>query len=320
MKAAVLHTLGQSPRFEEFAEPEAGEGEVLVNVRAAALKPVDKAMAAGTHFARPRQLPAVCGVDGVGTLADGSRVYFGGPRKPYGAMAERTVAPRAWCFPIPDGIDDVTVAALVNPALSSWLPLTERAKLRPGETVLVLGATGVAGKLAIQIAKLLGAARVISAGRNENVLSTLPSLGADAIIHLEQPREDLAQAFVRAAGHSGYDVIVDFLWGAPTEALLAALERPEFLLKSKDVRLLPIGESAGPTITLPAAVLRNSGLTIPGPAGLPSRDVLDNTFRAAVAHAAAGRLRIETVAVPLADVESAWQREDLHGRRLVFVP
>jgi NADPH:quinone reductase-like Zn-dependent oxidoreductase len=185
---------------------------------------------------------------------------------------------------------------------------------------LVLGATGVAGQLAIQIAKLLGARRVVAAGRNEQALLTLAGLGADATIRLDQPGQDLAQAFARAAGDSGYDVIVDFLWGAPTEALLSALERPEFLLKQKDVRLLPIGESAGPTITFPAAVLRNSGLTIPGPAGLPPREVLDDAFRAAVAHAAAGRLRIETVAVPLSDVESAWQRDDVHGRRLVFIP
>jgi NADPH:quinone reductase-like Zn-dependent oxidoreductase len=320
MKAAVLHALGKPPQYEQFSEPEAKEGEVIVNVHAAALKPVDKAIASDAHYASPRELPVVCGVDGVGRLADGSRVYFGGPRKPYGAMAERTVVAGSWSFPVPEGIDDVTVAALVNPALSSWLPLTWRARLAPGETVLILGATGVAGKLAVQISKLLGAGRVVAAGRNPQVLGTLEKLGADATIQLDESGQDLAQTFARQTGESGYDVIVDFLWGAPTEALLGALARPEFLLKPKDIRLLPIGESAGPTITLSAAILRTSGLTIPGPAGLPPREILDKSFHQVIAYAASGRLLVDTIEVPLAHVESAWQREDLHGRRIVLIP
>ena len=108
MKAAVLHALGTPPRFEEFPEPTAGEGEVIAHVCAAALKPVDKAMASGSHYASPRELPAVCGVDGVGCLDDGTRVFFAGPRSPYGAMAQRTVVPRLQCFPVPDNIDDTT--------------------------------------------------------------------------------------------------------------------------------------------------------------------------------------------------------------------
>lgn len=162
MDAAVLHTLGKPPRFEQFPEPAAGEGEVIVHVRAAALKPADKQLASGSHYASPRELPFVCGVDGVGYLGDGTRVFFGGPRRPYGAMAQRTVVPRKFCFPVPEGVDDDTAAALPNPGVSAWLALTQRAKLAPGETVLVLGATGVTGKLAVQIAKILGAGRVIA--------------------------------------------------------------------------------------------------------------------------------------------------------------
>ena len=182
MNAAVLHTLGKPPRFEKFPEPVPAEDEVVVHVRTAALKPVDKQMAGGTHYASFRELPAVCGLDGVGWLDDGTRVFFAGPRRPYGAMAERTVVRRAQCFPVPEGLNDAVAAALPNPGVSAWLTLNARAKLAPGETVLILGATGVTGKLAVQIAKILGAGRVIAAGRNEKVLDTLRELGADATV------------------------------------------------------------------------------------------------------------------------------------------
>jgi NADPH2:quinone reductase len=156
----------------------------VVRVRAASLKAVDRQMAGGSHYASPRELPAVCGIDGVGELDDGTRVFFGGPRRPFGAMAERTVAPRAFCFPVPSGIDDETAAALPNPGVSAWLSLTHRAKLAPGETVLILGATGVTGQLAVQIAKLLGAKRVIGAGRNERApRSTWNTMGMPSRRH-----------------------------------------------------------------------------------------------------------------------------------------
>ena len=187
MKPAVLRELGKPPRFEEFAEPTAGKDEAVVRVRAASLKAIDRQLASGSHYASPRELPVVCGTDGVGELEDGSRVFFGGPRRPYGAMAERTVAPRAFCFAVPAEIDDDTAAALPNPGVSAWLSLTHCARLAAGETVLILGATGVTGQLAVQIAKLLGAKRVIGAGRNERALGKLRELGADATIQLNQP-------------------------------------------------------------------------------------------------------------------------------------
>jgi NADPH:quinone reductase-like Zn-dependent oxidoreductase len=111
MDAAVLHTLGKPPRYEQFPEPIAGEGEVIVHVRAASLKPVDKQLASGLHYASPRELPIVCGSDGAGHLDDGTRVFFGGARPPYGAMAQRTAVPRAFCFPVPEGVDYDTAAA-----------------------------------------------------------------------------------------------------------------------------------------------------------------------------------------------------------------
>jgi NADPH:quinone reductase-like Zn-dependent oxidoreductase len=318
MNAAVLHTLGKPPRFEQFPEPTPGEGEVIVHVRAAALKPVDKQMASGSHYASPRELPVVCGIDGVGSLDDGARVFFGGPRRPYGAMAERTVLRRAQCFPVPDGLSDDIAAALPNPGVSAWLTLKSRAKLASGETVLILGATGVTGKLAVQIAKLLGAGRVVAAGRNEQVLSSLRNLGADATIQIDKRGQDLTEAFAREAGDTGFQVVVDYLWGHPTEALLAALTRNEFAVAAPETRLVQVGESAGATISLPAAALRSTPLTIVGTAGMPSLDILTEALKQVMAHGANGNLRIDTERVPLADIENAWQREQ--RSRLVVIP
>jgi len=319
MKAAVLHALGRAPRCEEFAEPAAGKDEAVVRVRAASLKAIDKQLASGSHYASPRELPVVCGTDGVGELEDGTRVFFGGPRRPYGAMAERTVAPRAFCFPVPPSIDDDTAAALPNPGVSAWLSLTHRAKFAPGETVLILGATGVTGQLAVQIAKLLGAKRVIGAGRNGRVLGRLREVGADATIQLDQPGDSLKQAFAREAGDAGFDVVIDYVWGRPTETLLAAITKSEFAAVTKETRLVQVGESAGPTIALPAAVLRSTALTILGTAGIPPREVLVDAMQQVMARAARGELQIETERVPLADIEGAWQRQE-SGRRIVVIP
>ncbi len=321
MHAAVLHTIGTVPRFEEFPEPVIGDkdGEVIVQVHAASLKPVDKQMASGSHYASRGALPRVCGADGVGHLDGGQRVFFGGPRSPYGAMAQRTVVPRAFTFPIPESVNDETAAALPNPGVSAWLSLAYRAKLVRGESVLILGATGVTGKLAVKIAKLLGAARVVAAGRNQQALNTLHDLGAHATISLALPEAELSEAFVREAGQSGFQVVIDYVWGQPAQAFLRAITRREFVAIQSETRFVQVGESAAPTITLPAAVLRSTALTILGTAGIPARDVLVEAFKQVMAYAAKGDLQIDTERVPLADIENAWQR-DQPGRRLVIVP
>jgi NADPH:quinone reductase-like Zn-dependent oxidoreductase len=319
MNAAVLRVLGMPPRCEQFPEPIAGEDEVIVQVHAAALKPIDKQLAGGSHYASPSQLPSICGTDGVGQLSDGQRVFFGGARAPYGGMAERTVVRRAFTFAVPEGVDDETAAALPNPGVSAWLSLTFRAKLAAGENVLILGATGVTGKLAIRIAKLLGAGRVVAAGRNQQVLGTLPGLGADAIIHLDASADELREAFVREAGDSGFQVVIDYVWGRPAEAFLNAIARKEFATVKSETRFVQVGESAGPTISLPAAVLRSTALTILGTAGIPPRDVLVDALQQVMAHATAGALHVDTLRVPLADIENAWQR-GRDGCRLVVIP
>ena len=308
------------PRYEEFPEPLVGEknSEVIVHVHAASLKPFDKQLASGAHFTSRRELPCVCGSDGVGHLDDGQRVFFGGPRPPHGAMAQRTVVPRALTFPVPENVNDETAAALPNPGVSAWLSLAYRARLIRGENVLILGATGVTGKLAVKIAKLLGAARVVAAGRNQKALKALGDLGADASISLLMPAAELSEAFRREAGQSGFQVVIDYVWGRPTEVFLAAITRTEFAVIESETRFVQAGESAAPTITLPAAVLRSTALTILGTAGIPARDVLVEAFQQVMAYVAKGDLHIDTERVSLEDIENAWQR-DQPGRRLVVM-
>ena len=319
MHAAVLHSLGTPPRYEPFPDPVPRDSEVLVRVLGASLKPVDKQLANGSHYASPRELPVVCGSDGVGHFGDGKRVFFGGTRPPYGTMAECTVVNPAFCFPVPDEVDDDTAAALPNPGVSAWLSLAFRAKLTPGENVLILGATGVTGKLAVKIAKLLGARRVVGAGRNQQVLSALLKQGADATIPLDASPRELKEAFLHEAREPGFQVVIDYIWGSPVEALLSALTRKEFTAITSATRLVQVGESAGPTISLPAAVLRSTALTILGTAGIPPRDVLADALQKVMAHAARGELRVDTERVPLADIENAWQQGRPRGR-LVIIP
>ena len=234
-------------------------------------------------------------------------------------MAEQTVVPRVFTFPVPESVDDETAAALPNPGVSAWLSLAFRAKLGRGENVLILGATGVTGKLAITIAKLLGAGRVVAAGRNQQVLSTLHALGAEATIWLDASAEERSEAFVREAGNSGFQVVIDYVWGRPAEAFLSAITRNEFAVIKSETRFVQVGESAGPTISLAAAVLRSTALTILGTAGIPPRNILVDALQQVMAHAASGELRIETERVPLADIENAWQR-DQQSRRFVITP
>ena len=319
MQAAVLRAFGAAPRCEEFVEPIASDGEVVLSVCAASLKPVDRQMASGSHYASSQQLPVICGTDGVGRLPDGQRVFFGGARSPYGAMAQRTVVRRAFTFPIPDALGDETAAAIPNPAVSAWLSLDYRAKLARGENVLVIGATGVTGKLAVKIAKLLGAARVVAAGRNPQALAALREQGADETISLVEATAELSQSFARTAGERGFQVVIDYVWGRPAEAFLAAITRKEFAAMTSEIRYVQVGETAGSAISLSASVLRSTPLTIMGTAGIPPMNVLADALQKVMRGAASGEISIETEAVPLAAVEDAWTREQ-SGRRIVVIP
>ena len=323
MRAAVLERLGEPPRYGSFADPVPGDGEVLVEVRAAALHQIDRARASGRHYTSPTELPVICGVDGVGTVTDEdgdpSRVWFALPRAPYGSMAERTVASARMIAPLPDDLTDAQAAALINPGMAAMLPLAWRGKLAEGETALILGATGVAGRLAVQLAKLMGAGRVVAAGRDPRALESLSDLGADTLIRLDRPKDELAAEFAAQAGSDGYKVIVDYVWGDPTEALLAALTVHEFKGATWETRLVQVGDMAGPTIALPAEVLRSAPITLVGSGGFAPPPVRARCYGDLVAHAAAGRLRIDTEEFPLAEVAEAWSRGDRDGRRQVLV-
>ncbi len=315
MYAAVLHGSGETPRYATFAEPSAGEGEAIVHVTAAALKQVEKAMAEGSHYASYRTFPVVCGVDGAGRTDDGTRVFFAGPRAPFGGMAERTVVAKARLFPIPDSIGDATAAALINPGMSAWLSLSWRAQLAAGETVMILGATGVTGKLAVRIARILGAGKIIAAGRNEG---SLRALNADAIVRLDQSDGEVTESFAQAGPT---DVVIDYLWGRPTELLIAAMAQSGFGAKSKRTRLVEVGESAGSTVSLPAASLRSSGLEIMGAGSgyMPGMATFLEIRDKLLEYAAKGELKIDTRIVPLSEVAEAWGRNQ-SGVRLVMTP
>lgn len=316
MKAAVVTVLGEPPRYQDFPEPAPAEGEALIHVRAAGLHPIVKALAAGSHYAGKGEVNVVPGIDGVGTLDDGRRVYFGFARKPWGTMCELTVAPLARCIPLPDGIDDAQAAAIANPGMSAWLSLKERAGLKPGQRVLILGATGVAGHIAIQAARHLGAARIVGAGRNTDVLA---SENLDAVISLTQPDEAIRDAFT-AEAKQGIDVVIDYLWGRPTELLLEALARSFDPNAARATRLVEVGESAGKTITLPGATLRSINLNLMGSGfgSVPLEGVF-NAIPTLFSLAAAGTLRVDIDPVPLSQVESAWNRRE-SGKRIVFTP
>jgi NADPH:quinone reductase-like Zn-dependent oxidoreductase len=320
MKAAVIHTIGEPPRYGDFTDPEPADGEAILRVRAAAITNVARVRVAGTHYSGHGTLPAVAGIDGVGITDDGRRVFFGGPREPYGSMAELCPAPARWLAPVPDALDDVTAAAVPNPGVSAWLSLSFRGELREGEHVLVLGGTGVTGRLAVQSAKLQGAGRVVAAGRNAASLERLRELGADETIRIEAG-VDLVAAFTAAAGEHGFDLVIDYLWGAPTEALIRSITRADLESAAARTRLVQVGEMAGAAISLPAAALRSSGLEIVGSGTgvMPPIDVMQEAFRRVLGAAATRELIVDTEAVPLADVESVWTK-DGQGARFVLVP
>jgi NADPH:quinone reductase-like Zn-dependent oxidoreductase len=315
MKAAVVLSAGQTPVYADFSEPLPSPGERRVTVTAAAISHVVKSRASGLHYSASGQFPFVVGIDGVGRLDDGRRVYFVLPKAPYGSMAERTVVSSAQCLELPDQLDDVTAAAMANPGMSSWAAYTERARLKAGETVLVNGATGTAGRLAVQIARHLGARKVIATARNADALKSVAALGADVTIPLVEDGAALESAFKEQFAE-GVDVVIDYLWGHSAERLLTAAAKagPD----SVPIRFVQIGSVSGPEIALPSAVLRSSAIELMGSGigSIPLDRLLDTTRKLLHAAVPAG-LRIEATAVPLSEVERAWPNDD-SSRRTVF--
>jgi len=308
MRAAVLTEYGV-PRAGDFDEPVAGEGQAVVEVSAAGLNPVDVAICGGRFYAGKPPLPSVSGREGVGTL-DGRRVYFDTPVAPFGAMAERSLIDPVSTYTVPDEVDDGVAVALGIAGLAAWLSLTWRAALKPGEHVLVLGASGVVGQIAVQGARILGAGRVVAAARSAPALERSLALGADRAVRLGEA-EDLASALSEAAD-GRIDVVLDPLFGEP---FVAAIDAASF-----GARLVQIGASAGQQATVPSAPIRGKVLTIMGHTNFAAPPEVKRTaYERMAAAAAAGELEVETERIALERVQDAWARQGSH-RKILVIP
>jgi NADPH:quinone reductase-like Zn-dependent oxidoreductase len=315
MKAALVTDVGKTPIYGEFSEPVPADGESRVTVSAAAISHVVKGRASGTHYSASGRLPFVVGIDGAGRLDDGRRVYFVLPHAPYGSMAELAVVPSTQCIDIPDDLDDITAAAIANPGMSSWAAYTERARLKRGETVLVNGATGTSGRLAVQIARHLGAKKIIATGRDSEALKSVAALGADVTIPLTDDAAAMEDAF-KTQFAQGVDVVIDYLWGSSAERILTAAAKaaPDAV----PIRFVQIGAPSGADITLPSAVLRSSAIEMMGSGiGSVALNRLVHVVRDLLAATVPGGFKIAFNPVPLSEVEAAWPRDD-SKRRTVF--
>jgi len=317
MKAAIVRSYERGPEYGDFDEPVAKTDEILVTVKAAALSRLVQSQASGQHYSSDGRFPFVPGVDGAGVLPDGQRVYFAFPTAPFGSMAERTAVLASLCVSLPDDLDDVTAAAAANPGMSSCAALMERAKLMKGESVLINGATGVSGRLAIQIAKHLGARRVIATGRNGASVAGLDALGADVLIPLDQPADSLTRAFRTEMKNDGVDVVLDYLWGPSAESLIAAAAGHGSGDAEPRIRFVQIGSLSGGTITLPAGALRSSGLELMGSGlGSVSNERLVNSIGEVMRAFIPKGFKISAEPVPLVQVGKTWGSKT--GDRIVF--
>jgi len=320
MNAALVQSFIAPPIYTTFDAPVAKEGEQLVTVKAAALHEIVKALANGAHYGSNGELPFIPGVDGVGLLADGSRVYFGGTRFPYGTMCDQTVLSGGMVVPLPDNLPDELAAAIANPAMSSWVALSARAKFVAGESVLILGATGTAGQLAVQIAKRRGARHIAAVGRSPEALAKLSSLGADTVISLDQSHEALTTTFRNVIRDHGIDIVLDYIWGSPAETLIGAIAQKGLTHSAARVRYVNIGSTAGPTIAVAAASLRSSGLELLGSGfGSASLGQIRDSITDFFIHCAQSPFQFSLKTAPLSEVNTLWSQKD-QATRLVFLP
>ncbi|HDT1528546.1 TPA: zinc-binding alcohol dehydrogenase family protein [Klebsiella aerogenes] len=312
MKAAVVFDLNDGPIWADFSEPQPAAGYTLIDVRAAAISHVVKGRASGRHYSFDGTLPFVVGIDGVGMTSDGQRVYFAFPSAPFGSMAQRAPVALQNCLPLPDALDDISAAAMANPGMSAWAALVKRAQFQAGETVLINGATGSAGQLAVQIARYLGAKKIIATGRNAQALT---ALAADECINLTADEQTLNAQFA-AASAGQIDVVVDYLWGRSAELLLPILAK--YTPGDKPVRYVQVGSLAGADIGLNGAVLRAAPLQLMGSGigSLTMPQLLAATGEMLQA-AIPGHFTIATTPLPLRDVAAAWPRDNSQ-KRTVF--
>ncbi|MEI9934617.1 MAG: zinc-binding alcohol dehydrogenase family protein [Ferruginibacter sp.] len=323
MKAAVIYQRGELPQYtEDFPEPVIqNEGELLISVKAAAIKHLDKSKASGKHYSTQSDIhqAKVIGGDGIGLLEDGTRVFALGVG---GMIAEKAVIDKDRMVKLPEGIDNVTAAALPNAVAGSAMALRFRAGMKPGETVLINGATGFTGKIAVQIAKHYGAKKIIVTGRNEETLQSLLSIGADEIITVKQDDEQFISQLKETHNNTSIDIVIDYLWGHSAELILSSLKgKGSFTHK---VRFVSIGSVTGDKIQLSAEILRSVDLHLSG-SGLGSwtKDEMQKLFSEIIPEmfqlAADKKLKVDTTSVNLKDIEKLWNIEVPDGNRMVVV-
>lgn len=308
------------PQYVDFPAPTPqNDGEVLVTVKAVAIKHFDKGRASGKHYSSntPKEKGLVIGGDGVCLLPDGTRVYGMGVS---GMMAEKATINKDWIVKLPDALDDATAAALPNAVFGAALGLKFKADIQEGDVVLINGATGFTGRVAVQIAKYYGAKKVIVTGRNQKSLDTLRSLGADEIVSVLQDDESFKAQLKAIHTATPIDIIIDYLWGHTAEMILACLKgNGSFTNK---IRYVSVGSMAGDVIQLSAANLRSVDLQLTGSGmGAWSRKQVASVFSEILPEmfqlAAAGKLKVETITSKLEDIAELWNLEVPDGQRLV---
>jgi NADPH:quinone reductase-like Zn-dependent oxidoreductase len=317
--AAVVTSFEEPPHFTTFELPPAcDEDHLEATVLAAGLHPRVRTDASGQHYSSTGQLPMIPGIDGVAVLEDGRSVYFVSDDDYPGSMAERAIIDVRRTVVLPEAVDVFRVAAAMNPAMSSWVALRRRVPIEAGQSVLVLGATGNAGTTAVQVAKLLGASRVVGAGRDAPRLVALTDVGADAVVQLTDDADATSAALADNA--ADVDIVIDYLWGEPAERAMMSLlmARAD---RSRALNWIQIGAMAGPSIQLPSVALRSANLRILGNGqGAVSAKAYLAELPSLIDEINAGHLSITPRPVVLRDVEAAWAAHDVPGERTVLIP
>lgn len=319
MNAAVVTSFNEPPHYQAFDAPTPhGDDEIVADVLAVGLHPRVRSGASGSHYTSTGELPLVPGVDGVARLPDGRRAYFVPPDDAPGTMADKAIVDTRRMVVLPDDADPVKIAAAMNPAMSSWVALRRRVPLQAGQDVLILGVTGNAGRMAVQIAKRLGAGRVIGAGRDPERLREALELGADQVVALSDDARTSAAALAHAACE--VDLVIDYLWGAPAQEAIPALltKRSD---RSRALDWIQIGSVAGLTIQLPSVALRSANFRLQGNGqGAVSPRAYLAELPSLVDELTADRLKVSTLTARLRDVEAAWTKPTAPGQRMVVIP
>jgi NADPH:quinone reductase-like Zn-dependent oxidoreductase len=336
MKAAILSAADSVPVYGDFDDPVAGEASEIVELVAAGIHPLTRLVATGRHYSRGAVFPLIPGLNAVARTAGGELVFTSSGEPPYGTFAERIASPGAMRFPLPPGAPPEAVAAGVNPGMASWLPLKARqAEAGRLGTVLVLGVTGMSGFLAAQNARLLGAARVVGAGRSQPGLDRAAAAGADTV-PLTGDRDADAEALAKTLDGDTPGLVLDLLWGPVAETAFAALTAPPGPSAappgpsaaspvqpqdSAGTRYVQIGALAGAQAAVPSSLLASRKLTIAGSgAGSVSAADIKSQIPVYIKLIAEGSVQVPFRTFLLSDVSAAWTASAQAGPRVVIVP